>query len=55
MKIEFYDKKTGDLVKNQSSYYADSNGDVVIFELEYDDYYWKVIDDIGWRIKDENI
>lgn len=55
MKIEFYDKETGDLVDNQSSYYADSNGDVVRFELEYDDYYWKIIDNLGWRIKDENI
>lgn len=53
MKIEFFDKKTGEAVKNQEEYVIDGYNHIYQTEWMSPHYEFHQVPHIGWRIKEE--
>ena len=52
MKIEFFYKATGDIIKDASSLSIDHNGEVFETTFEYNETYIMYHEIIGWRVID---
>lgn len=53
MKIEFYDKETGEAVEKQNDYLVNNNGDVLMRYHNTFEFVFKAGIGIGWRIIDQ--